>query len=170
MAAAAAPRFAPEGPRRGRPEQPPDVVAGIPDRAQGRLEFAAEDRAVRIEDGDGVAGPAGEPPAPAARSPQAGPGDPAVERPLEPRPPALPVEVRAEGEGLPERAREKLRSKNLDFIVANEVSADGKGIDSERNSVLILDREGGTVEVPESPKAEVAERILDRVFGPGARP
>ncbi len=82
----------------------------------------------------------------------------------------LLVGFAAETEGLPERAREKLRSKNLDFIVANEVSADGKGIDSERNSVLILDREGGTVEVPESPKAEVAERILDRVFGPGARP
>lgn len=82
----------------------------------------------------------------------------------------LLVGFAAETEDVVERARGKLRSKSLDFVVANEVSADGKGIESERNAVTILDRDGGAVEVPEASKAEVAERILDRVFGAGSRP
>ncbi len=82
----------------------------------------------------------------------------------------LLVGFAAETEDVVERARGKLRSKSLDFVVANEVSADGKGIESERNAVTILDRDGGAVEVPEASKAEVAERILDRVFGAEARP
>jgi phosphopantothenoylcysteine decarboxylase/phosphopantothenate--cysteine ligase len=74
----------------------------------------------------------------------------------------------AETEDLLSRARDKLLGKNLDFIVANEVGAEGRGIESERNAVTILDRRGGTFEVPEASKVEVAEAILDRVFGTGA--
>ncbi len=76
----------------------------------------------------------------------------------------------AETEDLLAHAREKLTAKNLDYIVANDVSAPGRGIESERNAVTILDRAGGYVEVAEASKAEIADAILDRVFGPGAAP
>ncbi len=77
----------------------------------------------------------------------------------------LLVGFAAETENLVANAREKLAAKNLDFIVANEVSNAGRGIESDRNAVTILDREGGSVEVAEASKAEIADAILDRVFG-----
>lgn len=71
----------------------------------------------------------------------------------------------AETDDLVANARAKLSAKNLDYIVANDVSTPGRGIGSERNAVTILDRNGGAVGVPEASKAEIAEAILDRVFG-----
>jgi phosphopantothenoylcysteine decarboxylase/phosphopantothenate--cysteine ligase len=76
----------------------------------------------------------------------------------------------AETEDLLTNARAKLVAKNLDYIVANDVSAPGRGIESDRNAVTILDREGGLVEVAEASKAEIADAILDRVFGRDAAP
>lgn len=71
----------------------------------------------------------------------------------------------AETEALLEGARKKLESKNLDFVVANDVSEPGRGIGSDRNAVVILGRDGSRHDVPEASKAEVAEAILDRIFG-----
>ena len=71
----------------------------------------------------------------------------------------------AETEDLLSNARKKLEAKNLDFIVANDVSRPDRGMSSDHNAVTILDRDGGAVEVPRALKGEVAERILDRVFG-----
>ncbi len=71
----------------------------------------------------------------------------------------------AETENLVENAREKLRRKNADFIVANDVSRDGVGFESDRNAVTIIGREGEAFEVPEASKAEIAETILDRTLG-----
>ncbi len=71
----------------------------------------------------------------------------------------------AETESLIENARGKLEKKNLDFIVANDLSRPGVGMESERNEVTVISRQGGTTHVPESSKAEVAEAILDAVFG-----
>jgi phosphopantothenoylcysteine decarboxylase/phosphopantothenate--cysteine ligase len=76
----------------------------------------------------------------------------------------LLVGFAAETENLLAHAREKLVSKNLDYIVANDVSAPGVGLESERNAVTILDRAGGALEVAEASKAEIADAILDRVF------
>jgi phosphopantothenoylcysteine decarboxylase/phosphopantothenate--cysteine ligase len=64
-----------------------------------------------------------------------------------------------------ENARDKLRHKNLDFIVANDVSQPGIGFDADENAVTIVGRTGEVWEVPRATKAEVAEAILDRVFG-----
>ena len=75
----------------------------------------------------------------------------------------------AETEEVSARASEKLRSKNLDFIVANDVSVSGMGIGSDRNAVTILDRWGGVHEVAPASKSQIAETILDRVFGPRGR-
>ena len=59
----------------------------------------------------------------------------------------------------------KLVAKNLDFIVANDVSRTDAGMESDANAVTVLDRRGGRREVPLAPKREVAEAILDQVFG-----
>jgi phosphopantothenoylcysteine decarboxylase/phosphopantothenate--cysteine ligase len=73
----------------------------------------------------------------------------------------LVVGFAAETTDLRERARRKLLSKNLDLVVANDVSRDGVGFESERNAVLVVDRSGQEVELPEAPKTVLAEQILD---------
>jgi phosphopantothenoylcysteine decarboxylase/phosphopantothenate--cysteine ligase len=71
----------------------------------------------------------------------------------------------AETEDLLENAAAKLTQKRADFMVANDVSAPGIGIGSDRNAVTILDRTGGAHAVPEGSKREIAEAILDRTLG-----
>src|SRR5579871_3169924 len=68
----------------------------------------------------------------------------------------------AETENVLENARQKLVSKNLDAIVVNDVSREGVGFDSERNAVTIITRDE-VVEVPETTKWEVAQRVLDQI-------
>jgi phosphopantothenoylcysteine decarboxylase / phosphopantothenate---cysteine ligase len=68
----------------------------------------------------------------------------------------------AETENVLENARQKLVSKNLDGIVVNDVSREGVGFDSDRNAVTIISRDE-VVEVPETTKWEVAQRVLDQV-------
>jgi len=66
----------------------------------------------------------------------------------------------AETENVLDNARKKLASKSLDAIVVNDVSREGIGFDSERNAVTILTADE-TIEVPETSKWEVAQRVLD---------
>jgi phosphopantothenoylcysteine decarboxylase / phosphopantothenate---cysteine ligase len=68
----------------------------------------------------------------------------------------------AETENVLENARQKLLSKNLDAIVVNDVSREGIGFDSDRNAVTIITQEE-VVEVPETTKSQVAERVLDQI-------
>jgi phosphopantothenoylcysteine decarboxylase/phosphopantothenate--cysteine ligase len=68
----------------------------------------------------------------------------------------------AETENVLENARKKLASKSLDAIVVNDVSREGVGFDSDRNAVTILSQDD-VVEVPETTKWEVAQRVLDQV-------
>jgi phosphopantothenoylcysteine decarboxylase/phosphopantothenate--cysteine ligase len=68
----------------------------------------------------------------------------------------------AETENVLENARKKLKSKSLDAIVVNDVSREGVGFDSDRNAVTIISEEE-VVEVPETTKWEVAQRVLDQV-------
>jgi phosphopantothenoylcysteine decarboxylase / phosphopantothenate---cysteine ligase len=68
----------------------------------------------------------------------------------------------AETENVLENARKKLASKALDAIVVNDVSRKGIGFDSERNAVTILTRDEA-IEVPETTKWEVAQRVLDSI-------
>jgi phosphopantothenoylcysteine decarboxylase/phosphopantothenate--cysteine ligase len=62
------------------------------------------------------------------------------------------------------RAREKLREKNLDLIVANDPLQDGAGFGVETNIVQIIDREGNVEKLPKLPKEEIAHLILDRLL------
>jgi phosphopantothenoylcysteine decarboxylase/phosphopantothenate--cysteine ligase len=73
----------------------------------------------------------------------------------------------AESEELIAHATAKLEAKNLDFIVANDISIPGQGIDADHNAVSILARDGGRENLARAPKGEIAEAILDRVFGRG---
>ena len=76
----------------------------------------------------------------------------------------LVIGFAAESERVLEHAREKLRRKKLDAIVANDITADGAGFDGETNVVTLLaaDREA-PVEFPLMSKREAADKILDEV-------
>ena len=69
----------------------------------------------------------------------------------------------AESDNLVPNARAKLDRKNLDLIVANDITADDAGFSSDNNRVVMLDRAGGEEALPLMSKYEVGNRILDRV-------
>ena len=75
----------------------------------------------------------------------------------------------AETESVLEHARQKLAAKQLDAIVVNDVSREGIGFDSDRNEVTIITHDD-VVEVPETTKWEVAQRVLDQVVRLRERP
>lgn len=60
-------------------------------------------------------------------------------------------------------AREKLERKNLDLIVANDVSAAGGAFGGDTNQVTLISRDGETLDWPRMSKREVANSILDYV-------
>ena len=68
----------------------------------------------------------------------------------------------AETENVLENARQKLAAKHLDAIVVNDVTREGIGFDSDRNEVTIITHDE-VVEIPETTKWEVAQRVLDQV-------
>jgi phosphopantothenoylcysteine decarboxylase/phosphopantothenate--cysteine ligase len=75
----------------------------------------------------------------------------------------LLVGFAAETEDLVGNARKKLDAKNLDLVVANDVTAPGAGFGGDTNAAVLLRRDGGRVDIPLGSKREVAERILDEV-------
>jgi len=68
----------------------------------------------------------------------------------------------AETENVLENARKKLAAKMLDAIVVNDVTREGIGFDSDRNAVTIITQHE-VIEIPETSKWEVAQRVLDQV-------
>lgn len=81
----------------------------------------------------------------------------------------LLVGFAAETENLEANAREKLVKKNLDLIVANDVTMPGAGFHHDTNAVKILSRDGKIAGVPLMEKDKVAERVLDAIAKFGAR-
>ena len=69
----------------------------------------------------------------------------------------------AETEHLLDHARRKLDSKNLDWIVANDVTQEGAGFDGDTNIVTLLGAQGQEIALSLLTKREVAERVLDMV-------
>ena len=69
----------------------------------------------------------------------------------------------AETNNLIQYAESKLKKKNLDFIVANDVSKEGAGFKTDTNIVTIIDKKGKVIEYPILDKSQVAEIILDKV-------
>jgi phosphopantothenoylcysteine decarboxylase/phosphopantothenate--cysteine ligase len=78
------------------------------------------------------------------------------------RPGQVLVGFAAETENLEVNARGKLERKNLDLVVANDVSAPQVGFGHDTNAVLIVGR-NGVVNVPLSDKNTVASHVLDSV-------
>ncbi len=71
----------------------------------------------------------------------------------------------AESENVVENARKKLAGKQLDIIVANDITDAESGFAVDTNKVTIIDKAGGVSELPLMTKREVADKILDRVVG-----
>ncbi len=75
----------------------------------------------------------------------------------------LLVGFAAETENVIEYARGKIAEKNLDFIVANDVSQEGAGFGVDTNIASLINRTGDVENLPKMSKAELAERIIRRV-------
>lgn len=70
----------------------------------------------------------------------------------------------AETQDLIVHATEKLRKKNLDMLVANDVTLNGAGFDTDTNIVKILSLDGSVEELPKMSKAELGRVILEKVL------
>ncbi len=75
----------------------------------------------------------------------------------------LLVGFAAETQDLLVNAQEKLKRKNLDLIVANDVSREDAGFEADTNAVKLLYRDGRVEELPLMTKEEVADQLLDRI-------
>ncbi len=67
----------------------------------------------------------------------------------------------AETDDILAHANAKLARKNLDLIVANDVSAPGSGFGSDTNQATLIDRDGRIQALDLMPKRDLAEKILD---------
>jgi len=76
----------------------------------------------------------------------------------------LVIGFAAETENVVENARQKLASKNLDAIVANDVSRADAGFDTTTNAVTIITKNAEPVELPVMSKQEAANRVLDVII------
>ena len=69
----------------------------------------------------------------------------------------------AETEKIQDNALKKLKRKNLDLIVANNVAEEGIGFDSDYNQVLIAERKGEVIQTEKMSKREISGVILDKL-------
>ncbi|HEY4667879.1 MAG TPA: bifunctional phosphopantothenoylcysteine decarboxylase/phosphopantothenate--cysteine ligase CoaBC [Anaerolineales bacterium] len=77
--------------------------------------------------------------------------------------PKLVVGFAAESDDLLASARTKLEEKDLDLIVANDITASDAGFGADTNRVTLIGRNGEAQSLPLLTKVEVAERVLDMV-------
>ncbi len=77
----------------------------------------------------------------------------------------LKIGFAAESEDVVANARQKLDKKQLDIIVANDITDADSGFNVDTNKVTLIDRDGNVESLPLMTKREVADRILDRVVG-----
>jgi len=75
----------------------------------------------------------------------------------------LRIGFAAESENLVQNATEKLKKKQLDLIVANDITDLSSGFGADTNQVVIIDRNGNVENLPLMSKREVADAILDRI-------
>ena len=69
----------------------------------------------------------------------------------------------AETQNVLANAQKKLASKNLDLIVANDVTAEGAGFGVDTNIVTLITKDGST-SLPKMSKREVADQIWDKAL------
>jgi len=76
----------------------------------------------------------------------------------------LKVGFAAESEDVVANARQKLQKKQLDLIIANDITSAESGFGADTNKVIIIDRDGKVENLPLLTKREVADKILDRII------
>ena len=69
----------------------------------------------------------------------------------------------AETQNLLSYAKEKLASKNCDFIVANEIGKIGSGFAADTNEVLLIAADGSSVNLGPNTKSAIAEELIQLV-------
>lgn len=69
----------------------------------------------------------------------------------------------AETENVEENALDKLRRKDCDYLVANDVSRSDIGFDRDENEVMIFSTDGTCVRISRASKLEIAAQILQRI-------
>ncbi|MBI6875061.1 bifunctional phosphopantothenoylcysteine decarboxylase/phosphopantothenate--cysteine ligase CoaBC [Clostridium aciditolerans] len=69
----------------------------------------------------------------------------------------------AESNDLLQNAEKKLKNKNLDYIVANDITASDTGFASDNNKVTILNRDGRTISLEKMSKRQVARKLFDLI-------
>jgi phosphopantothenoylcysteine decarboxylase/phosphopantothenate--cysteine ligase len=75
----------------------------------------------------------------------------------------LLVGFAAETDDPEQNAVRKLKEKNLDLIIANDLRKDGAGFGSDTNAVTIIDRSGKKIELSLMSKLHIAAHIIDAV-------
>lgn len=81
------------------------------------------------------------------------------------RPGQILVAFAAETERLLENAAAKLKAKNADLVVANDVSREGIGFDADDNQVTLLYKDGREEPLPKMSKEQVAQELVRRIAG-----
>jgi phosphopantothenoylcysteine decarboxylase/phosphopantothenate--cysteine ligase len=76
----------------------------------------------------------------------------------------LLVGFAAETDNVVDNAAKKLKDKNLDMIIANDLLQEGAGFGSDTNIVTIIDRQGEKRELPRMPKTELAAWIMGKII------
>lgn len=76
----------------------------------------------------------------------------------------LLVGFAAETSGLVKKAKNKLKEKNLDMIVVNDITKKDAGFGADNNSALIVNSRGDIREYDVMPKEQLANKILDQVL------
>ncbi|MDR1326956.1 MAG: bifunctional phosphopantothenoylcysteine decarboxylase/phosphopantothenate--cysteine ligase CoaBC [Heliobacteriaceae bacterium] len=71
----------------------------------------------------------------------------------------------AESENLLENAKEKIKRKGCDFLVANDISRKDIGFGADENEVYILDKNLNAAKLDKAPKAVIAAKILEAIYG-----
>ncbi len=69
----------------------------------------------------------------------------------------------AETEDLVKNALDKLNRKKMDMIVANDVSSNDSGFESDLNKIIIFTKDGNKYDLPLMSKMEASDRILERI-------
>lgn len=70
----------------------------------------------------------------------------------------------AETENILENAQDKLRRKNLNWIIANDVSAGDRGFAVDKNAVTMISDSGQTIDLPLEDKTGIARKIIKTIL------
>lgn len=69
----------------------------------------------------------------------------------------------AEAKDLKENALLKLKSKNLDYIIGNDITREDSGFGTDTNKVIIIKKDGNIIDLPLLTKYKVAEYLFDLI-------